>query len=77
MDLFPGPAPDAGIGSEEGEEARYVASPCVGICSLDDRGVCEGCLRTGAEIAAWASLSPDAQRRLLNVLSARWAELGL
>src|SRR5690606_41538918 len=30
-----------------------VASPCIGMCSLDSRGYCHGCLRTGDEIAGW------------------------
>lgn len=41
-----------------------ILTPCVGICELDAQGYCEGCHRTGAEIAAWRSLS-DAQRRHL------------
>ncbi|SFE69110.1 hypothetical protein SAMN02799615_01539 [Dyella marensis] len=36
-------------------------SPCIGICRLDERGYCEGCLRTGEEIARWRNLS-DAER---------------
>lgn len=40
---------------------KPVLTPCIGICVLDDTGLCEGCRRTGDEIAAWASL-PDAER---------------
>jgi predicted Fe-S protein YdhL (DUF1289 family) len=36
-------------------------TPCTGVCRLDARGYCEGCLRTGAEIAHWRHLS-DAER---------------
>lgn len=39
-----------------------ILSPCIGICRLDDDGLCEGCYRTGAEIACWSQLS-DAQRQ--------------
>lgn len=38
-----------------------ILSPCIGICRLDERGYCEGCLRTGDEIARWRSMS-DAER---------------
>jgi uncharacterized protein len=31
-------------------------SPCIGICRLDERGYCEGCLRTGDEIARWRGM---------------------
>lgn len=44
--------------------AVYLApllSPCIGICRLDARGYCEGCFRTGDEIARWRSMS-DAER---------------
>jgi uncharacterized protein len=36
-------------------------SPCIGICRLDERGYCEGCLRTGEEIGRWRAMS-DAER---------------
>lgn len=41
-----------------------ILSPCIGVCVLDAHGRCEGCFRTGVEIAAWRSLS-DAERRHL------------
>lgn len=36
-------------------------SPCIGICRLDFRGYCEGCLRSGDEIARWRGMD-DAER---------------
>ena len=49
-------------------------SPCISVCQLDrDSGLCIGCYRTGAEIAAWRSMSPDAQRDLLESLRDRRA----
>jgi len=36
-------------------------SPCIGVCRLDDAGYCEGCRRSGEEIARWIELS-DAER---------------
>jgi predicted Fe-S protein YdhL (DUF1289 family) len=33
------------------------SSPCLNICSLDDRGVCRGCFRTLGEIAEWTRMS--------------------
>ncbi len=41
---------------------RAILSPCIGICRLDDEGLCEGCHRTGSEIACWSQLS-DGQRQ--------------
>ncbi len=43
------------------EFARAVLSPCIGTCRLDAAGHCEGCHRTGSEIAAWLSYD-DAMR---------------
>jgi hypothetical protein len=47
-------------------------TPCIGVCRLDPRGFCEGCLRTGEEIARWRGLS-DAERLryMRDVLPAR------
>lgn len=52
-----------------------VSSPCIGVCRMDNEAdVCEGCLRTRDEIAAWSTM-PDAQKRqLLHVLEQRLAE---
>ncbi|MBI3453331.1 MAG: DUF1289 domain-containing protein [Rhodospirillales bacterium] len=44
-------------------------SPCVGVCSLDAaRRICAGCRRTGAEIAAWSTLSPAERRAIIERL---------
>jgi len=37
------------------------SSPCLNICSLDDRGVCRGCFRTLAEIAEWSRMNAGEQ----------------
>jgi iron complex transport system substrate-binding protein len=42
-----------------------VQSPCVGICRLDANGVCVGCWRSIAEIAAWSSAEDVARLRSL------------
>lgn len=40
-------------------------SPCIGICKLDSRGYCEGCLRTGDEIARWRGMNDAERLRLM------------
>jgi predicted Fe-S protein YdhL (DUF1289 family) len=51
-----------------------VTSPCVGICHLGADGLCEGCLRTGEEIASWLALDDGERRRIMDeVLPARAA----
>ena len=48
-------------------------SPCVNICTLDDAEVCTGCMRTLDEIADWATLTPEAQWRIVGELPRRAA----
>ena len=59
-----------------GRDTEYMAlpSPCVAVCQLDEgSGLCLGCYRTGAEIAAWRSMSPAEQHDLLDTLRDRRA----
>ena len=44
---------------------RAVLSPCVGICALDENGLCEGCHRSSAEIARWSQMNADERLRLM------------
>lgn len=49
-----------------------VRSPCISICRIDPgTGLCEGCLRTLDEIAAWGALDDRARRAILVALDAR------
>ena len=54
---------------------RAVLSPCIGVCTLDDDGLCEGCLRTTSEIARWSQMNDDERLHLMeSVLPRRQAE---
>ena len=56
---------------------KAVLSPCIGICSLDPDGLCEGCHRSADEIAAWTSMGDDERLRLMTqVLPLREAQRG-
>ena len=51
---------------------RAVLSPCTGVCTLGQDGVCDGCHRTGAEIAGWMLMSDDERLHVMErVLSER------
>lgn len=52
-------------GSAMTVQYRAVLSPCIGICNIDDDGLCAGCLRTGDEIAAWPLMNDDVRLRLM------------
>jgi len=57
--------------SSSAEPQERPPSPCINVCALDPEGYCIGCLRTGAEIGHWMSMSPQEQRQLLGVLDER------
>jgi predicted Fe-S protein YdhL (DUF1289 family) len=49
-----------------------VASPCIDVCRMDPRsGLCEGCLRTLDEIAAWGTLSDAGKQAVWQRLELR------
>lgn len=48
-----------------------ILSPCIGICSLDQAGLCTGCRRTAAEIAAWSTMDDAARLRVIDSLESR------
>ena len=57
---------------------RAVLTPCIGVCTLDPAGYCDGCFRTADEICEWLGMD-DAQRlHIMNVVlperEARMAE---
>lgn len=54
-----------------------ILTPCIGVCTLDADGYCEGCFRTGDEIGQWSVLGDAERRRLMDeVLPAREAARG-
>lgn len=50
-----------------------VASPCVNVCRIDARGLCEGCARTLDEIARWTSMTAAERDRVMRELPGRRA----
>jgi uncharacterized protein len=52
-----------------------VSTPCRRLCALDPRtGLCTGCGRTGAEIAAWAGLAEAERLRIMARLPRRLSQ---
>lgn len=51
---------------------QAVLSPCTGVCTLGEDGLCQGCLRTSAEIARWSQMGDEERLVLMDaVLPAR------
>jgi predicted Fe-S protein YdhL (DUF1289 family) len=45
---------------------KRIDSPCIKVCSLDERtGYCLGCLRTIEEIASWSQMD-NRERQIVN-----------
>lgn len=42
-----------------------IASPCIGLCQLDEQDICIGCYRSVTEIIEWASLNPEQKLQVL------------
>jgi uncharacterized protein len=65
------PSPLKGEGKAEGNDPP---SPCIDVCRMNPgTGLCEGCLRTLDEIAAWSTLSAGEKRAVLEQLPSRKA----
>lgn len=62
------------MSGEVEEPAEGVASPCIGVCKLDQKtGLCLGCLRTVREIGAWRDADARLRRVILDRIAARRA----
>jgi predicted Fe-S protein YdhL (DUF1289 family) len=58
------------------DTSQHVPSPCISICRMSEAtGLCEGCLRTLDEIAAWSVLDDDDRRAVWDAIARRRAAL--
>lgn len=49
-----------------------ISTPCIKVCLLDpETGLCEGCGRTGEEVARWGSLPEEERLRIMAGLAER------
>lgn len=54
-----------------------IESPCINICRMDKAsGLCEGCFRSLAEIAAWGGASDAHKRDILAAVAERRRQAG-
>lgn len=52
-----------------------ISTPCIRVCVIDRaRGLCEGCGRTLAEIAAWGGMGEAERRAIMAALPQRLSE---
>jgi predicted Fe-S protein YdhL (DUF1289 family) len=70
--LYSGDRPTTDLGGEGRARLSEIPSPCIGVCELDpSSGLCAGCMRTLAEIAAWPDAGDDARVAIVQRLRAR------
>lgn len=49
-----------------------ILTPCIGVCTMNPQGLCDGCLRTLEEIAGWSQMDDSRRERLMDeILPAR------
>ena len=52
-----------------------ISTPCIKVCIVDGKnGLCIGCGRTLAEIAAWGGMDEERRREIMAELSVRLAQ---
>lgn len=52
-------------------ELFSIDSPCIGVCTMNKKGYCIGCLRNRAERQTWHDLSDDEKRKILTLIARR------
>ncbi|ASU22143.1 DUF1289 domain-containing protein [Vibrio qinghaiensis] len=49
-----------------------VLSPCIGVCSVDDKGYCQGCMRKREERFNWLSMNAAQQLYVIKLCQQRY-----
>ncbi|MFM2476337.1 DUF1289 domain-containing protein [Celerinatantimonas sp. MCCC 1A17872] len=44
-----------------------IPSPCIGVCQVNEKGLCRGCFRNRDERFYWQKLSPSQQRNVIRL----------
>lgn len=53
-------------------EFFQVPSPCVGICTVDEKGYCRGCMRKREERFRWLDMTPAEQLHVIKLCRQRY-----
>ncbi|WP_261815372.1 DUF1289 domain-containing protein [Vibrio gallicus] len=49
-----------------------VPSPCIGVCSLNERGYCKGCMRKREERFNWQTLTSAQKQHIIRLCRQRY-----
>lgn len=53
-------------------EFFVVPSPCVGVCTVDEKGYCKGCMRKREERFNWLTMTPAQQLHVIKLCRQRY-----
>ena len=53
-------------------EFFVVPSPCVGVCTVDEKGYCKGCMRKREERFNWLTFTPSEQLHIIKLCRQRY-----
>ena len=54
--------------------SEEIPSPCIGVCALDYRDICQGCYRSGDEITEWFMADTERKEEILREAEQRMSE---
>ncbi len=49
-----------------------IPNPCVGVCTVDEKGYCKGCMRKREERFQWLELTPAQQLHVIKLCKQRY-----
>lgn len=49
-----------------------IPSPCVGVCTVDEKGYCRGCMRKREERFQWLEMTPTEQMHVIKLCRQRY-----
>lgn len=52
-----------------------IPSPCIGVCQVNNKGYCKGCLRSREERLYWLHLSDEQKHQVMRLLAQRRKKL--
>jgi predicted Fe-S protein YdhL (DUF1289 family) len=52
-------------------EFFVIPSPCIGVCELNSKGYCKGCLRSREERLHWLQFDDEQKRQVIRLCQAR------
>ncbi|QUJ68734.1 DUF1289 domain-containing protein [Photobacterium sp. GJ3] len=56
-------------------EFFIIPSPCIGVCQVNNRGYCKGCLRSREERFHWQGMSNDQKRHVIKLCRQRYQRI--